>query len=184
MISLRKYVGLLNNLETSKMLGTLKVTLNAVFITRWRWPFRNPGKHIMVWIWNVLLPQAYVLNAQFPASEVEPTGQKLVSRVLLLKVIPGPGSAWILCFLYVANWITPCHILPLPWTLLGFSQSWAAAVWKWESRQTPLPLFLGAWIHIAWEVVFMILLHWLLENWDPGGYHSPLGWLLLVLTVV
>jgi hypothetical protein len=32
--------------------------------------------------------------------------------------------------------------------------------------------------------VFMILLHWLLENWDPGGYHSPLGWLLLVLTVV
>ena len=36
MISLRKYARLLKNLETSKTLGTLKVTLNAVFILRGR----------------------------------------------------------------------------------------------------------------------------------------------------
>lgn len=44
MINLRKDVGLLNNLETTKTLGTLKVTLNAVFIMRWHDPLGARGR--------------------------------------------------------------------------------------------------------------------------------------------
>lgn len=44
MINLRKDVGLLNNLETTKTLGALKVTLNAVFIMRWHDPLGARGR--------------------------------------------------------------------------------------------------------------------------------------------
>lgn len=44
MINLRKDVGLLNNLETNKTLGTLQVALNAVFIMRWLDPLGARGR--------------------------------------------------------------------------------------------------------------------------------------------
>lgn len=44
MINLRKDVGLLNNLETTKTLGTLQVALNAVFIMRWLDPLGARGR--------------------------------------------------------------------------------------------------------------------------------------------
>lgn len=114
MINLRKDVGLLNNLETTKTLGTLQVALNAVFIMRWLDPLGARGRLWFEYEMSSLARLAFwMLSSKLLRWSLLVRSWWLWAgswRLHLALVLTG------LCFPYVAKWVTPCHRLPSPWT--------------------------------------------------------------------
>lgn len=146
------------------------------------WSFRSQGK-IMVWIWNVLLGQACILNAQCQASEVELPGQKLVTVGWLLKVTPSLGSDWTLLPIccQVSNTLPQTSITMNSSRLSPVMDSSCLKVWTQMNIFSLVSVSMNTLSTWGWTYDSPISASWELgTRWTP----IPLDWLLLALRAV